>query len=137
MKRLILLICLMSTVAGAQDTSQQTPQRTRQYIPRYIPQQRADDALFEKRYQPLTANGTLFWMDTTTGDLWRFGREEMLWIFVGSPRGANTRRKGTYQLKALAGGELIILDTDDGEAWWTDGEKWVEIDDPSTRVRKE
>lgn len=139
MKKLILLICLIATVAGAQQTPQYTPQHTPQHTPQYTrhPRPVTDDALFEKRYQPLTVNSVLFWMDTTTGDLWRFGREEMKWIFIGSPRGANTRRKGNYQLKELAGGELIILDTDGGEAWWTDGKGWVEIDDPSTRVRKE
>ena len=134
MKKLILLICLFAAVAGAQDTRQETPRQ----ILQYVPQRRSsvDDALFEKRYQPLTVNNILFWMDTTSGDLWRFGREEMKWIFIGSPRGANTRRKGNYQLKELAGGELIVLDTDSGEAWWTDGREWIDIDDPSTRVRK-
>jgi hypothetical protein len=119
---LILVVSLLSGLAAAQ----------------FVPHRpRADDALYEKRYQALTVNDILFWMDTTTGDLWRFGRTEMEWIFVGSPRGASTRRKGNYQLKELPENELIILDTDNGEAWWTDGSEWKEIDDPSTRTRRD
>lgn len=115
MKKLILLICLVAATTAAQHPT---------------------DASYEKRYQTLTVEKGLFWMDSTNGDLWQFDRENMRWKFIGSPRGANTRRKGNYLLRALPQGELLVLDTDSGEAWWTDIKTWVRIDDPSTRTPK-
>jgi len=113
---LLLLVCFIATVATAQFSS---------------------DALYEKHYPALSVDKNLFWLDSTNGDLWQFDRVNMRWAFIGSPRGASTSRKGTYQLKSLVPGELLILNTYSGEAWWTDTKTWVPIDDPSTRtIRK-
>ncbi len=124
---LILSICLIAVAAAAQVT------------PLYRPSHRQSDGdlLKEKRYQSLQADETLFLMETTSGNLWKFDRAEMRWAFIGSPRRAGTRPKGTYRLQALAPGELLILNTDSGEAWWTDGASWIIIDDPSTRMRRD
>ena len=112
---LLLLVCFIATAATAQFSV---------------------DPLYEKRYQALSVDKNLFWLDSTNGDLWLFDHANMRWAFIGSPRGASTSRKGTYLLKSLVPGELLILNTDSGEAWWTDTKTWVIIDDPSTRKTK-
>jgi hypothetical protein len=124
MKRLglILLICLISGAAAAE----------------FRPSFPSDaDLTKEKRFQPLQAGPELFCLDSTRGDLWRFDDDGMRWLFIGSPRGADAGRKGTFRLESLASGALLVLDTRSGEAWWTDGVFWNRIEEPSTRIRKD
>ncbi len=60
----------------------------------------------------------------------------MVWVYLGDPRGAPSGAKGTYQLLPYQPGEVIILNTSSGEAWWTDGQSWINIKNPSTRRQK-
>lgn len=147
MKTLVVLlaVCLTAAVVTAQDPQPQTrkpqdPQPQYRY-PQYRVPHRSNDSnagvVEEKRFQALAADGELFWMDSTNGELWRFDPVEPGWDFLGRPRGAGNRRKGTYLLQPYKPGELLILDTDSGEAWWIRGATWVRIDDPSTRKRRD
>ncbi len=119
---LILLICLIAGAAPAQFRSSVSSDA---------------DLVKEKRFQPLQAGSELFCLDSTRGDLWRFDADGMRWLFIGSPRGADAGRKGTFRLESLPSGALLVLDTRTGEAWWTDGVFWNRIDEPSTRVRRD
>jgi len=92
----------------------------------------------EDRFQACESPGNpgFFWIDTVTGDLWRLTPPDMEWTFLGNPRGANSGRKGTYKLLPDRRGAMFVLNTDNGEGWWTDGTTWKIIGEPSRRVKK-
>jgi hypothetical protein len=117
---LLLLICFIAATVSAQ----------------YSAASYVADAVTEKRYLSLKVGQELFLIDSTNGDLWRLDTEEPYWLFVGSPRGADSERKGTYKLEVLFDGKLLVLNTDSGDAWLTDGVSWKAIDDPDDRDRR-
>jgi hypothetical protein len=124
---LLLLIFFLAASVAAED---QEP-----YRPRYYPR---PDLVSEKRFEAVVTpdDPNPFWLNTTTGDLWKLDPEQMVWVYLGDPRGASGSSKGTYRLLPYQPGEVIVLNTSTGEAWWTDGKLWIEIEEPSTRVRR-
>ena len=115
---LLLSICLIGGIAAAQ---------SRSGLP--------SDAVTEKRYVTLiqTDDASPYLLNTTNGNLWRLDPVAKEWLFLGSPRSSNSRRKGGFQLLPYKPGEVLILDVDSGRAWWTDDESWLIIKEPSTR----
>ena len=93
------------------------------------------DAITEKRFITLVSGESIapFLLNTLTAELWRLNPDAMEWVFLGRPRGADSRRKGGYQLLPYKPDEVLILNADSGEMWWTDGETWKIIKEPSTR----
>jgi hypothetical protein len=102
------------------------------------PSYNSSSATEDKRFQSCenTGGSGFFWIDTATGDLWKTAHPELEWIFLGSPRGASSGRKGTYQLLSDRKGGVYILNTDNGEGWWTDGSSWKIIGELSRRTKK-
>jgi hypothetical protein len=94
------------------------------------------DGVTEKRYAIREYNAEIYCLDSTNGDLWWFDYEAMTWGFLGSPRGATTHSKGTYTFIFTGETGILIVDTKQGETWWTDGETWVSIKEPSTRFKR-
>jgi|GEM_PF-2362439 len=95
-------------------------------------------SLEEARFQACESPGDpgFFWIDTVTGDLWRLTSPDTGWTFLGNPRGANTGRKGTYKLLPDRHNGIFVLNTDNGEGWWTDGTVWKNIGELSRRMKK-
>ena len=91
------------------------------------------DTVTEKRFVTVSAEDPLapFLLNTATADLWKLSPETMEWIFFGRPRGANSERKGTYQLRPYKPGEILVFNSASGEMWWTDGVNWKIIKKPS------
>lgn len=92
----------------------------------------------KSRFQAVENTGGtgFYWLDSSNGNLWRLDRTAMEWNFCGSPRGADTVRKGTYQLLSDRNGGVYVLHTGSGEGWWTDGVTWKIIGEPSRRIKK-
>lgn len=134
MKKLLLLSSLLATISiSAQTLTTSTPK------PVIINSSYDSSSTEEKtRFQSCENIGDsgLFWIDTVTGDLWRTTPPDLEWIFLGSPRGANSGRKGTYQLLSDRKGGVYVLNTDNGEGWWTDGTSWKIIGEPARRTKK-
>ncbi len=135
MKKLLLSAVLLAALTAGAQTTTFTP------VPPVIVQPSASDqpfAIEEKtRFQACeNIGGTgFFWTDTVTGNLWRVAPPNMEWNFLGSPRGANTGRRGTYQLLSDRAGGVYVLNADNGEGWWTDGTVWKNIGE-LRRVKK-
>ncbi len=92
----------------------------------------------EPRFKACESPGNVgfFWIDTISGDLWRVTPPDLSWEYLGSPRGANPGHHGTYQLLADRRDGFYILNTDNGQGWWTDGTTWKIIGELSRRLRK-
>ena len=114
----------------------QTPATDQPIIIR--PSYNSSSAAEDKRFQSCeNLGGTgFFWIDTATGDLWKAAPPNLEWIFLGNPRGANSGYKGTYQLLSDRKGGVYVLNTDNGEGWWTDGSSWKIIGELSRRAKK-
>jgi hypothetical protein len=83
-----------------------------------------------------TGGTGFYWLDTTNGNLWKLDPDGMEWRFLGEPRGAQASRNGTYTLLSDRTGGVYVLNTDNGEGWWTDGVEWKRIGELSRRVKK-
>jgi hypothetical protein len=129
MKKLLLSISLAAFTAAAQESTQSVVFRTAS-----DPSSTREEARFQACESP--GNPGFFWIDTVSGDLWRLTPPDLAWQFLGSPRGANPGRKGTYQMLPDQHGAVFILNTDNGEGWWTDGTTWKIIGELSRRVKK-
>jgi hypothetical protein len=105
MKKIILLILLVAAVRGS--ASEPSPDYYRQFV----------------SCENIGGEG-FYWIDTTSGDLWALYPPAMEWTYLGSPRGANSGRKGIYQLLSDRKGGVYVLNSETGEGWWTDGSKW-------------
>ena len=77
-----------------------------------------------------------FWIDTGSGDLWRLTPPAMEWLFLGAPHGATAGPWGAYKLLPDRTGGVFILNTYNGQGWWTDGTDWKIIGEPSRRVKR-
>jgi hypothetical protein len=135
MKRHLLFFLLLCAAASlAQVPQTEHSERTPAYRPFYVPQA----VEVYRRFQAVenTGNSGFYWLNTANADLWRLDPETMEWIFLGSPRGSSSGRNGQYQLLSDRRGGVYILNTDDGEGWWTDGTAWKEIGEPSRRQRR-
>jgi hypothetical protein len=132
MKKLLPLVGLLMAVA----VHAQTPATDQPIIIR--PSYNSSSAVEDKRFQSCENIGGsgFFWIDTVTGDLWKAAPPNLEWIFLGSPRGANSGYKGTYQLLSDRKGGVYVLNTDNGEGWWTDGANWKIIGELSRRTKK-
>lgn len=146
MKKIVLLfaVYLAAVAVSAEDPQPpsqppQTPSQPPQYrVPPYrVPRAANADLFRDKRFQALRADGELFWMDSTNGELWRFDPTEPGWDFLGEPRGASAQPNGTYLLQSRKPGELLLLDTTSGKAWWIRGGTWIRFDKPSSRRRND
>jgi hypothetical protein len=134
MKKLFLLASLfMAAAVGAQTP---TPAPSRPIIVR--PSYESSSVEEDKRFQFCENIGGsgFFWIDTVTGDLWRTSPPDLEWIFLGNPRGANSGHHGTYQLLSDRKDGVYVLNTDNGEGWWTDGTSWKIIGELSRRAKK-
>ncbi len=122
MKKLCLLlsVCFVAGIAAAQ-----------------IHNGAPSDAVTEKRFVTVTTDGSAapFLLNTLTAELWRLDPATVEWVFLGRPRGAHSRRKGGYQLLPYKPGEVLVLNSDSGELWWTDGTNWKTTKEPSTRKK--
>lgn len=135
MKKLLLFFLLLcATATQAQIPQTEHSERSPSYRPFYVPQ----PVEVYRRFQAVenTGNSGFYWLDTTRADLWRLDPEAMEWIFLGAPRGSGTGRNGLYQLLSDRKGGVYILNTDDGEGWWTDGAVWKEMGEPSRRRKQ-
>jgi hypothetical protein len=129
MKKVLLLALLLPALT----TLAEEPAKTVVFRPSHD-----SSSLEEDRFQACESPGNpgFFWIDSVTGDLWRLAPPDMEWTFLGNPRGANSGRKGTYKLLPDRRGGMFVLNTDNGEGWWTDGATWKVIGEPSRRVKK-
>lgn len=118
---LFLTVCLLAVFASAQPGTHHT-----------------DDPVAEKRYVTAVTPGdpSPFMIDTENGDLWKLDLPASEWVFLGTPRGSDSGRKGKFKLIPFSSGEILILDTEDGEIWWTNGTDWKAIKKPSTVRRR-
>jgi len=124
---LFLLVCLIAANVASQYKEP--------YQPRTYPR---PEIYTEKRFEAVVTpnDPNPFWLNTTSGDLWKLDPVEMAWVYLGDPRGASGSSKGTYRLLPYKTGEVLVLNTSSGEAWWTDGKTWINIEDPSTRKER-
>lgn len=139
MKKILLSAVLLSAITAAAQTQQPAPQMV---PPRRVSQPSMYDmplTVEPPRFQAVenTGGAGFFWMDSANGDLWKLDRETMSWDFAGSPRGADSGIKGTYQLLSDRNGGVYVLNTATGEGWWSDGSAWKNIGDVSRRKKAE
>jgi hypothetical protein len=136
MKKMLLSAVILTAFTALAQTPQPAPaeHRPATYRPPYEPPLTEED----KRFQSCESTGDsgFYWLDTRSGDLWRLDTATTTWKFLGSPRGANDGLKGTYQLLSDRSGGVYVLNTNTGEGWWTDGETWKTIGEPSRRMKK-
>jgi len=136
MKKLLLVAVLLSAfTAVAQVARPVRPERPSSFRPSY-------DSPTSETYRRFQAaenamDSGFYWLDTRSGDLWRLAPETKEWIYLGSPRGANSGVNGTYQALSDPKGGVYILHTDKGDGWWTDGTTWKIIGDLSRRTISE
>lgn len=139
MKKILLSAVLLTAVTVTAQTqpsaSQTVPARRTGPSPVYD----MPGTVEPPRFQAVENTGGtgFYWLDSVTGDLWKLDQETMAWNFAGSPRGANSRQRGTYQLLSDRSGGVYVLNTSDGEGWWTDGTVWKNIGEPSRRKKAE
>jgi hypothetical protein len=135
MKKILLFVVLLPLVTAVAQTTQTTPSRPAVFHSSDSPSLSIED---EKRFTACENIGGsgFYWLETTSGNLWWMDPAAMEWNFLGDPRGANSSRKGTYELLSDRNGGVYVLNTDNGEGWWTDGTTWKIIGELSRRVKK-
>lgn len=128
MKKFLFTLLLTATVVCADDL---TPSARSSYSDSV----RLEDKTRFTACENIGGTG-FYWLNTETADLWRLEPSTMEWIYLGSPRGADSGRKGTYALLSDRQGGVYILNTDHGEGWWTDGTVWKIPGDPVRRIKR-
>jgi hypothetical protein len=126
-----VLVALIAAAAFAEDPSPRPPVVFRSS---YGSLSESEDARFVSCEN--IGGAGFYWLDTASADLWRLDPALVEWIYLGSPRGADSGRKGTYQLLSDRHGGVYVLNSSNGEGWWTDGSGWKSIGEPVRRVKK-
>jgi hypothetical protein len=141
MKKILLFTLALTAVTAVAQTPSSAPSQSLFRPSPPASSSSSIDVLSEEEYRFQSCENIggsgFFWIDTTNGNLWWLDPAAMEWNFIGTPRGANTSRKGTYQLLSDRNGGVYVLNTDNGEGWWTDGTTWKIIGELSRRVKKE
>jgi hypothetical protein len=135
MKKILLPALLLAAATALAQTQPDTPTRPVIFRPPYDPPAVEEDNRFLLCEN--TGGTGLYWIDTTNADLWLLDPETMEWNYLGSPRGADSGRKGTYILLSDRHGGVYVLNTGNGEGWWTDGAVWKNIGEPRRRMKRE
>ncbi|MBI9019824.1 MAG: hypothetical protein JEZ10_01025 [Verrucomicrobia bacterium] len=136
MKPALLSLLILAAIAAAEDPSPHPPAHPPAlFRPTYSVSLTQEEARFAS-CENIGGSG-FYWLDTRAGDLWRLDPAVKEWIFLGSPRGANSSRKGTYTLLSDRRGGVYVLHTETGKGWWTDGTVWETLGEPSRRMKRE
>jgi hypothetical protein len=72
--------------------------------------------------------GGFFWVDTTSGTIWRaeYRAPKTIWVYIGQINNGRVEKIGTYIPQANRNGSgLYILNTVTGEGWYITGSKWT------------
>ncbi len=74
---------------------------------------------------PNKSGGGFYWVDTTSGDVWKVVGRKNTWTYCGNPVHKGAGETGTYvPYKNDNGNGMYLLDTLTGEGWFYDGKKW-------------
>jgi len=131
MKPILFSLLIFAAVATAEEPS---PRPLVMFRPSYRASSEQEDNRFAS-CENVGGSG-FYWLDTTNANLWQLDPAIKEWVYLGSPRGANTSRKGTYTLLSDRRGGVYVLHTETGEGWWTDSAVWKEFNEPSRRMKR-